>query len=95
MTDVEPTNHMSGTRAIVRPAPATRCTSRRSGRYIIQTKEYPHHMTTVHYFDPDLALEPCLNTCLNTCFPVSSLGVSTPVLVSQHLILERKKVSQC
>ena len=48
-------------------------------------------MTTVRYFDPDLALEPCLNTCLNTCFPVracvSSLGVSTPVLVSQHLNL--------
>ena len=29
--------------------------------------------------------------CLNTCFPVSSLGVSTPVLVSQHLILNAKK----
>ena len=29
----------------------------------------------------------CLNTCLNTCFPVSTLGVSTPVLLSQHLTL--------
>ena len=33
----------------------------------------------------------CLNTCLNTCFPVSTLGVLTPVLVSQHLILNAKK----
>ena len=26
--------------------------------------------------------------CLNTCFPVSTLGVSTPVLASQHLPLK-------
>ena len=30
----------------------------------------------------------CLNTCLNTCFPVSTVGVLTPVLVSQHLSLK-------
>ena len=31
---------------------------------------------------------PRLNTCTNTCFPVSTLGVLTPLLVSQHLPLK-------
>ena len=33
----------------------------------------------------------CWAKVLATCFPASSLGVSTPVLVSQHLILNAKK----
>ena len=35
-----------------------------------------------------ICLNTCTNTCTNTCFPVSTPGVLTPVLVSQHLSLK-------
>ena len=53
---------------------------------ILRLQEYLQFVSCIRRSNP-----PCLNACLNTCFPVSTLGVLTPVFVSQHLILNAKK----
>ena len=57
----------------------------------VDMNDFTPSLTPYHAFTPNNrfnTVPTVYQQCINTCFPVSTLGVSTPVFVSQHLLLK-------